>query len=1011
VQRSPGRALDPNSREAKLAAGGLTVDPSFQNLRTGAGAVIGRAAATLNPLKEVANSVVREVVSSRQKYGRAENEPGSMAGLGVLWRGIRNSHPWTALVKGWKDGTVVSTQTLYEELRKDPKFRPVIDKVPGGAVTLGALTDLELDTVTGKTQARVAKTLAGLAGKGVQLGKLKIPGLDVQARLEKAIPKLGKVAEERRLYRGAGEAYSRHGAKQDPHLAEAADFAADVKKTSQQQMKAGAKIRVKSPRIDPATGKPHPTAGRTVNRLAELTGDWMEAGSPGAKHATTQEVLMEAARLQVDPAEVERLGARGRALTDKLGQELVQKGLLSQEAYNGLKGQYLPRLYLMTSGGPGEAEKLLLRLEKAKAITPEAAGYVREQIRTRLKGRGSGSDFTKAREIEDFSKRIDPSVARIASSEATPAVTRYTAKATRELADAGALDEISKNPAMATTRALANDEQKAHWHPIEINGQEHLVHPGVKKYIDFKNSDELIYKALKGISPVVAHRYKKVNQAMRAVWVSSPRTAVNNAVGNYELGSSAAALNGAEYNLAGYARANKEIRDWRKAGTVTNPLLKEALEETDILASGQGLIPKGAQSVKGGFGVETAAQRALALPGRAYEGYVNHAYRDVEQSGRFYLYKVLRDAGHGVQESAGKVRAAMIDYSDIGPLRRSLEQNNILPFVTFPSKAIFQYANLAVRRPDLFDTYTGERLRTFLDEFSDKLAMDQGRQPQAKKQRLSGEAKPSSFPIPGKFDQYGVQAYARVPFAAPILQAGPSSGDLNISTSLEERVKSGFPTLRVPVEEILNRSAYNGMPIVEPGLIPQPDTGHEELKLRLMHAGKAFLPQLGDIQRGYNAATGTVPYLSRRAPRAGAFDALLRSVTGIALDAGLADNEIEKLMRGGKQMQDPKHKPYKDYADELSQRFRDGKEQIDPEQRAYLQTQTDSREIKKAMKAVILRMPDIIASDYYTGEDRKAAIKRTISWIRALGERYGQLKRREAGGAAPGLSDDLGGAP
>ena len=113
-------------------------------------------------------------------------------------------------------------------------------------------------------------------------------------------------------------------------------------------------------------------------------------------------------------------------------------------------------------------------------------------------------------------------------------------------------------------------------------------------------SDDALYRLIRDqVSPKAADGWRNLNGTMRKVWVSSPKTQINNAVGNYQLAQSAAAINGAEFTMAGYAGAVKAIRATRKGGQAPTGYLKEALNLTDLMGEGAALLPATAAKKRG----------------------------------------------------------------------------------------------------------------------------------------------------------------------------------------------------------------------------------------------------------------------------------------------------------------------------------------------------------------------------------------------------------------------------
>lgn len=744
-------------------------------------------------------------------------------------------------------------------------------------------------------------------------------------------------------------------------------------------------------------------------------------------------VAGEAKNLGVDYADVQRIGEKYRGLADKLGQDLVNSGRLTPEAYEKLRGLYLPRLYALRASSPADAEKFLQSLEAQGVIGAEEARNVRQALAS---PRQTGSpDFGSHREITEFGERVSPQLGRLAEGSATPAMTRYTGKASKAIAESQAMQEIAKNPALARPR-YGGQPAPPDWVPFKnpINGEEHVIHPGVARYLAMRENPSMsfaeVIRRVPGGEPY-ARAYQNTMGAMKRIWVSSPKTAVNNAVGNYQLGKSAAELNGASYSLAGYAATVKDIRAWRTARKIANPYLDEAINQTDLLAERGGLIPQEAKAIGSGFGVETPLQRAGQVPGKAFEGYSNIAYRDPEQAGRFYLYQQLRKSGKGIDEAARITRAAMVDYTDIGPFRRLAEQNNILPFVTFPTKAIFQYANLAARRPDLFNTFTGERFRVLADQMADAAAGRAGHVGHAREKRILGETAPADFPVPGKFDVTGQQVYARLPALASIFQGIGQNPGGDIAGSVTERLKGAVPMVDVALSLLRNQS-YNAMtdttnPIVAPGSVPPGGTlggplgGLEVPTEYAKFVLKRFVPQAGDVERIVNAARGTSPFASPTTSVPRLKGAILQSIFGIRVGAELGENKAERGIRTARHVIAAGAMPESEYGkfatDYMTHMFdqwgADPKWRPDRDMQNFADaTYNDPGKLKEALDNAQKKLNDVLGSKKYTGMEKKTAIRRLMSWVFILSLRSGEVGQEQQKMIQPGVTPEsiLGGA-
>ncbi len=781
-------------------------------------------------------------------------------------------------------------------------------------------------------------------------------------------------------------------AQQSVFTAEKAATRAGNQATRAQQRAAGAQMRTAT--LGAQTSLPAVKAGQAARRAAEL-----------------KLIEKDAARYGISPddfAEIKDIAQQWQGVADELGQGLVRAGRLSPEAFERMRGVYLPRLYAIRAAHPKDAQKYLNTLLEQGAISKAEAVNVLGEIDQRVRGVGGArADFTKARDAELL--RLDPSKARIAEGSSSVAMSRYATNASRETAEAEALREIVQNPELVQPMG----QGPLHWKVRKLDGVDYQVNPGVAAYLDMRNNDDLLYAAIRKANPTAANGWRKLNQSMRQTWMSMPASAINNAAGNYQLGASAAAINGARYSLPGYLKAAREWRLFRKTGKA-DALLEEALTQTDLLSEGAGVIPKSAREVGSGFGVETLGDKLKRAPGEFVKGemgwqqaYSDFMLRDPEKAGRFYLYKELRQSGKSVDEAAKITRAAMIDYSDVNIFQRTLDQNNILPFLTFPTKAVFQYMNLAVRRPDLFKTFTGERLRNLLDQLADEAAEREGREPTAKKARARGDAGLTAFPIPGMKDSQGKQAYLRSGALAPIAQISPQGAtDMSAEAGLDwikERATSAAPLARVPLEILLNRSAYTQQPIIEPGTTPggygdvrdlNPLQFNPEAARKLgLYAGKAFIPQIGAGERLYHGFQGTTPYASSSQAPMSPGAALLQTFTGIAIKEGMADSPEEKRDRTNARRNATIGDEYDRFAADYQEKLYRGAVKPDPSYVAFAAKLKDPAEIDRWVSTLNKKtLNEIIRSRHATGEDKMRSIRGHLEWVMALANRLNELR-------------------
>lgn len=689
----------------------------------------------------------------------------------------------------------------------------------------------------------------------------------------------------------------------------------------------------------------------------------------------------------VDMKDVQRIGDRYSRTLDTLGQKLVDYGLLDPKAYAELQGQYLPRLYLLTKGDPTNVEGYLKFLEGNGALTPQAMMEAKARLTGKSFGPGLGPKaFTKGRELTDFEQRNAPEFARAMIPEATPAAIHGIGAQARAVGEAAGHAEIAANPELAApVDQVTAAQAKAGWQPFRGNGPlaGHAIHPGVAKILEWRKLQNPgpIYNTLKQVSPQAADTWQRAMGTMRKLWLSSPRTQLNIINGHYQLVHDAAAINGATFELPQYVKALGELRAFDKGG-LPSPYLQEALNQTNILSEGASLLPKEARAVTGTFGVETPLEKAKQLPGKAWAAYrgVTH---DALAGGKYGLFVALRQAGKSVPEAAKIVKAAAIDYSDVNPIIRALERDNLAPFITFPLKAVSQYLNQAARRPDLFYTATGQRARDFLDRLAG---------PEAQEKRRSGAAGPADFPIPGKKNEFGEQAYARIPFLAPalhhFLHAGPEASDI-----VTEQLTHGNPLWTTAKELATNQQDIGHgktIPISPFGAVPgKPGMSGEKAADYGKYLAKKAFPEAADAFRLARAVQGRPEYDTLSSPVPKVPDTVLRALTGVTTNASLGQNKIQKGMAMGQRLQQSRNpeleKFVTDYTQSLAPQFTRDLTFVPNREYGQVAEGIPSEKLPEAIKNATDSFSLALMRSVGPLAARKKAVKDRLDWVWALG--------------------------
>lgn len=741
----------------------------------------------------------------------------------------------------------------------------------------------------------------------------------------------------------------------------------------------------------------------------------VDRGQEGAarREAELARVAQSAKASGIDPADIQRIADKYSKTMDTLGEHLVYYGLLKREAYEALRGQYLPRLYVLTKGDPEDVGGFLKLMEEQGAMTPEAIRAARQKLGPKgFAPSASLPAYTKSRELTDFSERNALELGRSAVPEATPAFTGYVAGASKAAGRAAGHAEIAATPNLA----LPVDQAPAGWVNYTGRGplEGYAVHPAVDQLLKFQDDPGMVVGYLQRIGKrELAQKYQKLNSFVKRVWVSSPKTALNNIGGNVALGESTAAMHGANYTLPGYANAAKEMQAAAKGGK-TPQLLQEALDHTSILRDSALQVPQGARGISSGFGVETRLERLKALPGKLFNAYGNTFYNLPEKAGRYYLYKELRTAGIPIEKAEKIVNDAMITYTDVGPIVRELERNPLFgaPFITFPLKAVATYAKTAALRPDKFHTYTGERLRQFLDQAADDARHRQGLEPVAARKRQTGEVGPFEFPIPGRNPE-GKQGYLRAPGLAPFAQGLLSNRGGPPTENLLERLKGVNPLSNLVTGLATNENQFTGQPIVPVGSIPGTAgditdifRSGEAANKYGMQVVRAIFPQAGDIERLFKSATGTPEYESVGADVPSLQGSLLRAFTGIDTKATIGQNPLElqfrlkdRLEKLGGELTAEK-KVATDYVQQMFANQRaNGPDWVARPDFLQMAAKYDDKKLAEAAQNAEDRLFFVITRE--KGPDHQRKVKEMLDWLWALNIAQAEKKKEQAGFLTP----------
>jgi hypothetical protein len=729
----------------------------------------------------------------------------------------------------------------------------------------------------------------------------------------------------------------------------------------------------------------------------ELGGAAADAALQGRRAAEVAQVADDARNAGIRFEDVQRIGDEYSRIFDNLGQHLVNFGLMDPDAYARLKGQYLPQLYLLTKGNPEDIGAYMKFLSEHGALTPEAATAAAKQgVLQSFPGRVGPRGFMQARELASFEQMNAPEMARAFVPEATPAAMHGIMAQSRAAGLGQAMEEISHNPEWAVPLEKGQlPAGKENWVPYPGKGplEGMAIHPGINEVLRDAASPPGMSAGLQrmGVSPAAANFIETANRIVRKSMLAGPGTMANIVVGHYWFANAEAKMARTAFTPLEYARSALDLRNFERTGRTPDPYLSEFANRTDLYTKGATTIPKAAASVSGGYGLEGPAAN-LVRGAKALGGKYLSFTHDALAAGKFGLYRQLRRAGYDVDAAARMTRRATIDYTRVPRVIRNLDQGMVAPFITFGYRAAGLGAKMALRRPDLFATASGNRFTFYLDRIADAVARQRGQPETAVAAREQGRAGPVTFPIPWQPGRY-----AQAPLLAPLLHHFVGGGGTDLTAPLAHQLRSAFPVGSTLAGALTNVDLRGETPrqIVPPGTVPPGRELPGNVLPRLNWAARNLAPPLGGLESLIAARAGVTPYAQRGAapqtPAQAALQFLTQTRTGTLNQlTPLSQQRLEALAPGSAREQElartMKQQGGEHYGnlalDRLDALFSE-RARPDPAytraagQRTAGQILTESENVRR-------QLPNIVYGSQYSGADREAAIQRQVDWAYAL---------------------------
>lgn len=414
---------------------------------------------------------------------------------------------------------------------------------------------------------------------------------------------------------------------------------------------------------------------RHPSHIQNLITEYAEAGTPALRQA----VLQKATAQQADPKLIQRLGDEAVNIDTKIGQALVDAGLMKPETLQKWQGKHLRRVYQRYE----DTEAFIKQLEKAD---PRAAA----ELRSTMENMGVFAARVKA-------PAMRPKIPLGAVKE-RKALTQAERQALGEITEAGyRLGRGAQVGALAASRAnmlkqVADNFGEVAWKPGFLRmpeGKEWGALAG--KWVP-----EAIHSQLNEWSRLPG-KFEQMSRRIVGSWkfgkvVLNPSTHGRNIISNFLLadnaGLSPARVDIYAEALTDLARNGKWIQEARRAGTafVDTFVERELPRFLDALQKAPG-------------GLFDKAGRALSAVGAKFA----QAYQFEEQWGKLAIYIFKRKAGLSPKDAARVAEEWLFNYRKVPKWVENIRSGRYgpitIPFLTFPYKAIPAYARALYQNP------------------------------------------------------------------------------------------------------------------------------------------------------------------------------------------------------------------------------------------------------------------------------------------------------------------------
>lgn len=405
---------------------------------------------------------------------------------------------------------------------------------------------------------------------------------------------------------------------------------------------------------------------------------YMEVGTDGGR----QVVLQHAETSGMDATRIGELGAEAMQRDIELGQQLTDVGLMKPEVFERWRGKHIRREYL-------KHENPTEYLEQLAARDPEAAAKLESKLKTEAGFQGGTAPLRERlaflKQRQDIPEDIRREMGEIL--EAAHPVAHGQALAGRAVAMRQFFNEVKGKFAVDTAEPgykFAGDS--ASLGPLAGTYLPHAIADDITDLVARPAGFARAWK-----TGVGWWKYGKV--------VLNPATHARNIMSNFILADMAGL---APYKIHRYAQGLRSLvthDEWYREAKEAGTFLLDTFRGTEL--------PKLLTAAPSASAWRRSLTMAVAPIRRAGD-----AYQAEEQLFKMAFYIDRRKAGLAAPDAAKLAEQALFNYRKVPRLIANLRSYGVVPFLTFPYKAVPAFGRALAKRPAAINRY-GNIFRIF----------------------------------------------------------------------------------------------------------------------------------------------------------------------------------------------------------------------------------------------------------------------------------------------------------